>query len=290
MRSARPSRTLRQWVEKALREADGVGRAAHLQRPSSLRLAAVGVRAAESLSSRVLRERLAYYGFEPTSLKSLSAPNELLREDDWDVALVLSPFKMSTLPLCNTLSRTARTVGAVDTVLRVDRKTLGFNTNLFGIGANLVRIEAQIGRLYALVLGTGGTARATVGAIRDFCSGASVVVIGRSLEKAENVASSLDFGVPAASVPSQEFNVIINTTSVGEVDDEETIAFDLSGVMQQAPYFLDLNIRFSQLQRDALESGLTISSGALIQYLVHHLRAYLCAWIRHSCADTITLG
>jgi shikimate dehydrogenase len=110
-------------------------------------------------------------------------------------ANVTIPHKQSVLALCDELDEVSERAGSVNTLVVRDGRVLGSSTDGLAVTS---QIEAD--GLRALVLGTGGAARAVATALED--AGAAVVVLGRR-----------DRGWP----PSGDgFDVLVNATPVKE--------------------------------------------------------------------------
>lgn len=114
-------------------------------------------------------------------------------EDAWKAFLegydgvnVTAPFKQDAFAAVSRLSENARLSGAVNLVVRSGLDLVGYNTDVDGVVGALTGANGE-----ALVVGTGGAARAAVRAAQLL--GCRVTVTGRSLEK----ASALGF--PAVS-------------------------------------------------------------------------------------------
>jgi shikimate dehydrogenase len=104
----------------------------------------------------------------------------------------------------------ARLLGACNTFWGDEAGSVGENTDVAGIGAALDALEAPSGSW--LVLGTGGGARAVVGAAK--ARGVAVAAVSRSAERWERFqAWAQGIGVPEAS--ADDCTVVINTTPLG---------------------------------------------------------------------------
>ena len=108
-------------------------------------------------------------------------------EDAWkafvagyDGINVTSPFKQDAFARVDVLSPQAQATGAVNLVTRSDQGFVGYNTDVDGVLMALR--ETGLSFADALVVGTGGAARAAVHAAQLL--GCKVTVTGRSLEKA----------------------------------------------------------------------------------------------------------
>lgn len=144
------------------------------------RFALIGHPVSGSLSPRLFAA--AYQGRYPYDL--LDYP---CFEDAWKAFLadyeginVTAPFKQDAYASVDALSPHAQETGAVNLVVRCGEGLKGYNTDVDGILGAVRECGFPVSR--ALVVGTGGAARAAVAAARQL--GCEVTVTGRSLEKA----------------------------------------------------------------------------------------------------------
>ena len=111
--------------------------------------------------------------------------------EGYDGINVTAPFKQDAFARVDVLSPQARATGAVNLVTRSPRGFVGYNTDVDGVLMALR--ETGLSFADALVVGTGGAARAAVHAAQLL--GCNVTVTGRSLEKAAAL------GCPAVPLP-----------------------------------------------------------------------------------------
>jgi len=92
------------------------------------------------------------------------------------------PHKQEVIPFLDQISDTARSVGAVNTVKRVGEEWVGTNTDIAGFLAPLIELDCDWQKTPALVLGSGGAARAVIaGCLQLGCP--VVHVVGRDPKK-----------------------------------------------------------------------------------------------------------
>lgn len=144
------------------------------------RFALIGHPVAGSLSPRLFAA--AYGGRYAYDLLDYSCFDDAWAAflDGYDGINVTAPFKQDAFARVDVLSPDARQTGAVNLVVRADGKLMGYNTDVDGVTGAVRASGLPVSR--ALVVGTGGAARAAAAAARQL--GCSVTVSGRSLEKA----------------------------------------------------------------------------------------------------------
>jgi shikimate dehydrogenase len=140
-------------------------------------------------------------------------------------ANVTVPHKGAALAVADTLSETAREIGAANTLSFADGEIAADNTDAGGL---LAVLPAALGRKRSLVLGAGGAARAVVWAlIRE---GAEVDVWNRTALRSRHLCEELG-GRPADHPDQGSYELIVNATAAGlEGEDPfEELPLDSSG-------------------------------------------------------------
>lgn len=145
-------------------------------------------------------------------------PEELedfLKNGDFTGLNVTIPYKKAVIPYCSELSPKARSLGAVNTIIRKnDGSLLGHNTDYFGFETMLRTSGLQVAGKKVLVLGSGGASSTAVAVLKE--QGAKVVIISRS---GENHYGNLHLHADAS--------VIVNATPVGMYPNVGISAVDL---------------------------------------------------------------
>jgi shikimate dehydrogenase len=122
---------------------------------------------------------------------------------------VTVPHKGAALVAADTLSETAREIGAANTLSFADGEIHADNTDAAGL---LGALPESPGGRRALVLGAGGAARAAVWALLR--EGAEVEIWNRTELRAHHLCEELGGRLAAEPDPSA-YGLIVNTTSVG---------------------------------------------------------------------------
>jgi shikimate dehydrogenase len=143
------------------------------------------------------------------SPERLASRVEEMPAQDFVGANVTVPHKAAALALADTLSETAREIGAANTLSFAGGEVHADNTDAPGLLAALPSSPA--GRR-ALVLGAGGAARAVVWALLG--EGAEVAVWNRTELRSRNLCADLG-GEPVSRPDPGEYALIVNSTAVG---------------------------------------------------------------------------
>lgn len=202
-------------------------------------------------------------------------------------ANVTVPHKEQILPLLDDVTDAVRHIGAVNTVVNRAGRLTGDNTDAAGFRALLrsagFDLPARSG-LRAVVLGAGGAARA---ALYVLGGSASVVIINRTVERAERLAGAFRGHATVTAVAARadaelllDADLIVNTTSVGMeqagVNPVESPLPD--GIMPGGAVVVDMVYRpaVTRLMRQAAAAGLTAVNG--LEMLVQQGAASLRLW------------
>ena len=143
---------------------------------------------------------------------------------------ISAPFKETVLPHLDILSEGANIIGAVSTIVcKEDGRLKGYNTNAIGIMDALNAVNFDIAGKKALVIGTGGSARAVV-FILNWLRAASVVVAGRDNKKTCRLAGHFSC-TPRSLKDLADFpvnvDIIVNATPISGGDESS----ELTGIV-----------------------------------------------------------
>jgi len=184
------------------------------------------------------------------------------------------PHKEAMLALVDEVEPVARTIGAINTVLRVGERLVGTNTDWLGALRALERVVPVAGQR-AVVLGAGGTARALVYGLRE--RGCEVHVLNRTVERAETLVRSLGAAAsgPLEALAERAPAIVVNTTSVGLGEDRSPVpatALSAGMVVLDAVYSPER----TRLLRDAEARGARVVGGKwmLVYQALEQLRRF----------------
>jgi 3-dehydroquinate dehydratase/shikimate dehydrogenase len=188
-------------------------------------------------------------------------------------ASVTAPFKRAALGRIDEADPVARRVGALNTLKVEAGRWLGRNTDVAGFLAPL-RGRIALRGARAVVLGSGGGARAVVAGLVD--EGARVAIAARSRSRAEEIGGVMGAAVTDWPPPPKSWDVLVNATPLGTfpgVDESPMAGRPLDG---RLVYDLVYNPSKTRLQWDAERAGCETIGG--LAMLVEQAREQFEWW------------
>jgi 3-dehydroquinate dehydratase / shikimate dehydrogenase len=186
---------------------------------------------------------------------------------------VTIPGKVEALKAMDHVEEVASKIGAMNTVvLRESGELWGYNTDwvaaISAIDDELSLSGRSLVGARVLCVGAGGTARSLAyGALH--CGAREVVIANRTVEKAEALADEMGQGVramplePAALAKDTDFDVLMNTTSVGMHPNSSEMPITVEWLKAAKPLVFDAvyNPLRTKLLSAAAEMGCPCVSG-----------------------------
>ena len=135
---------------------------------------------------------------------------------------VTHPFKQSVIPHLDALSPESAAIGAVNTIVLEDNRSVGHNTDCWGF-AESFRSEMTSAKLdRVLLLGAGGAGKAVAHALRELGAN-EIEIFDLDPQTATDLAAGLNSGrgslrasvVSDVTVAAASVSGIVNTTPVG---------------------------------------------------------------------------
>ncbi|MBI1267825.1 MAG: shikimate dehydrogenase [Cryomorphaceae bacterium] len=208
---------------------------------------------AKYFNEKFRRENLDDHTYALFELPNIEALPELLAKHDDLVGLnVTIPYKEAVIPFCTSLTDEATAIGAVNCLLLKDNKIIGHNTDAAGFKLSIRPfLEPQHDR--ALILGTGGAAKAVRYVLKDL--GISCAMVSRT-----NGVLTYEMLSPQLVATCK---LIVNCTPVGtfpQVDEMPQIPLETIG---KDHFVIDLiyNPEMTKLLQASAERGALILNG-----------------------------
>lgn len=145
---------------------------------------------------------------EPADLVSTVAS---LRAQDVAGANVTIPYKQDVMKQLDTIDPEAIRVGAVNTIVNSAGALSGANTDVAGLRQALRRLGIEPAGASAVILGTGGSARAAAAAL----AGAHLTFGSRHPEDVDMPGQVLGWTDPRLAAASRSAAVLVNATPLG---------------------------------------------------------------------------
>ncbi|OIQ17285.1 MAG: shikimate dehydrogenase [Flavobacterium sp. MedPE-SWcel] len=164
-------------------------------------------------SKKFKKKGLKHYTYKNFDIDSIEELRDVITNNKGIKGLnVTIPYKEEVIPLLDSLSKNAKKIGAVNTIVIGKRKIKGYNTDHYGFRKALKPL-LKINHKKALILGTGGSSKAVAFALKklkieyDFVSRVGTDTVYGYTDIDENIF--------------QEYQIIINTTPLGTFPDVE---------------------------------------------------------------------
>ncbi len=199
-----------------------------------------------------------------------------LRGINFGGANVTIPHKIEIIKYLDGLAESALKAGAVNTIENRDGALIGHNTDALGGYRALREAYGDTVDARVVLLGAGGAARALAQELAPQV--ADLIIMNRTVEKAEEIARSLPGNTVAASISMQKIiksaDIIINATPVGMTPDTEKSPIDPEYLHKgQLVFDIVYNPLQTKLQRDAEQAG-AATLGGLWMLVYQGVEAY----------------
>lgn len=197
------------------------------------------------------------------------------------------PYKQQLLTLPDHLSEEAETLGAINTIAKINAGTelKGYNTDIYGFQQPLLRFKNMLDYDRAIVFGTGGASLAVQYALWDL-GFEEIILVSRSPDRATPLKNHRNVRL-VDYTQWQEFaiesSLIVNTTplGMGELKDESVVQPPDSELLENKLcydlVYNPLNTRFLQL---AAAAGATTING--LDMLIHQGSRSFEIWTGYS--------
>jgi 3-dehydroquinate dehydratase / shikimate dehydrogenase len=143
---------------------------------------------------------------------------EFLRCYDVRGVNVTIPYKTAIIDHLDAVDPVAAKIGAVNTIVNDGGKLTGYNTDVLGIGTSFDMAGYSVKRKRALILGSGGAARAVAHYLTE--NNCDITITGRNIDTMRTMARDLGCRMaPKDSVAVGLHDIIVNCTPVGMYGD-----------------------------------------------------------------------
>jgi shikimate dehydrogenase len=222
----------------------------------------IGYRLSHSFSKKYFNEKFAkehiedcvYENFPLETIKEFTAL--LQATPDLKGCNVTIPYKEEIIPYLDELDAAAKEIGAVNVVkIFPDGKLIGYNSDYYGFKISLEKFIPDNQSFRALVLGTGGAAKAVVVALKDL--GIPYQYVSRSKGNGVIGYDEIDEKM------LQHYSIIINTSPLGMYPDVDSFPDIPYQFLTDKHYLYDLvyNPEVTAFMRKGQEHGAHVVNG-----------------------------
>ena len=172
---------------------------------------------------------------------------------------VTIPHKENIMQYLDEVNPRAKSIGAVNVVIKNGNKLVGNNTDWFGFTMALKKNGIDPSEKEVIVLGAGGAARSIIFALKQ--SGVKkILLLNRTLQKAEKLQDKIVFpsSLEDSVMVIKNDSIIINTTSVGMQSEQSPL--DL-GLLHENQILID--VIYTPLETAFLKFGKKIGAKTL---------------------------
>ncbi|MBR2348624.1 MAG: shikimate dehydrogenase [Candidatus Methanomethylophilaceae archaeon] len=198
-----------------------------------------------------------YLPFESENLEQVE---EMIRGYDIRGVNVTIPHKQEIMDHVDAVDKAASAIGAVNTIVNENGRLEGRNTDVIGIETALDRAGFEAEDKRALILGSGGAAKACAYHLsRKDCD---ITITGRNRETGEEVAK--DFGATyraPSSVSPKMYDLVVNCTPVGMYSDGP-YPINITALTHEQTVFDMVYGKETPLMSEARSKGCRLASGA----------------------------
>jgi len=170
---------------------------------------------------------------------------------------VTLPHKQTVMEFCDELDDAAEQIGAVNTIIFENGKTIGGNTDAYGFIENLKQHcpDLDLSNQSVAILGAGGAARSIVYALLRLGI-THIRIINRNFDRAKKLAENFGGACHALvwegrSASIQDVGMIVNATSLG-MTGQPKLEIDLS---QISPGTIAYDIVYAPLKTEFLKKA-----------------------------------
>lgn len=181
----------------------------------------IGYPLSHSFSKKYFREKFSREGimhnhYELFPIENINQLPLLLKNNPELIGLnVTIPYKQAVLPFLHELDPEAAGVGAVNCIRIGNGRLRGYNTDVYGFKESLLQLIPVPFHGKALVLGTGGAAKAVLYVLTGL--GIDYITVSRSRGQADLVYEDIDANVLNDTL------LIVNTTPLGMAPNVHTV-------------------------------------------------------------------
>ncbi|MFC1840183.1 shikimate dehydrogenase [Thermodesulfobacteriota bacterium] len=198
-----------------------------------------------------------YLAFESIDIKSAI---QSMRALDIKGMSITIPHKSSVIPLLDEVDPQAKDIGAVNTIVNVDSKLTGYNTDAAGALRALEEATPVSGRS-CVIVGAGGAARAIGYILKK--NNINLIITNRTQKRGKELSKALDSRfIEPEQLKDIDTDILINTTPVGMSPDTDLCPVPEEALKQEMTVMdIIYNPGRTKLLKTARDRGCKIING-----------------------------
>ncbi len=196
---------------------------------------------------------------------------------------VTVPYKVEAMKYINEIDLVAKSIGAINTIVRKDNMLKGYNTDWIGLKQACEYNDVLIAGKDIAILGAGGSARAA--AFMSYLEGAkSITILNRTVEKAKAIISDLESYNNDKNIQTlkKSFNktklsygklneyeklnnklIVFQTTSLGMYPEVDRMPIESAEFFNKVDFIVDIiyNPKVTAFMKKGKSHGVKVSNG-----------------------------
>lgn len=191
------------------------------------------------------------YDLNPLYIEEL---DEFFNKKEFKGINVTIPYKQKVIKYLDEIDEIASEIKAVNTIVNIDGKLKGYNTDFYGLLALLEKNNIEVKNKNVAILGTGGTSN-TAYYLCQYLKASSIIKVSREIRKDCLTYEQLNEF-------KDKFQVIINTTPIGMYPNNDATILDISAFNNlEAVVDVIYNPLQTNLVLQAKQKGLKATNG-----------------------------
>lgn len=225
--------------------------------------------------SKEIHEQIATYQYELKEVSKQDFDDFMLKRDFVAINVTI-PYKEKVIPYLYYIDDNAKYIGAVNTIVNIDGKLYGYNTDYLGLKSLIEKNDIVIKDKKVLVLGTGGTSK-TSNAVLKTLGAKSITFVSIN-----NEPNTITYEEAINSY--QDTEVIINTTPCGMYPNVDNLIIDINKFDKlEAVCDVIYNPLLTPLLKNARQRKIKYAGGL---YMLVAQAVYACGIFTNSNIDT----
>ncbi len=210
-----------------------------------------------------------------------------MQNGELDGVNITIPYKETMIEHLDEVNQRAKSIGAVNCILKSGSKIIGNNTDWYGFSMALKNNDINPMGREVIVLGAGGSAKSILYALRHM-GAQKILLLNRSIKRAKIFQDEciLAYCLDDADDIIKTDSIIINTTSVGMQSSQSPIDF---GLIHKNQILID--IIYTPLNTSILKFGQKIGAITVngLDMFIHQGLASLDLWFGSSVSTQVNL-